>query len=357
MVKILAMADLHLSSPRGELKRFGIEDPLKAIESVKEVVEKEKPDVLIVAGDIFNGVRVDSTEVFLFSKFLKTVAPIGVKYSIKGNHDRGTHSIPEVVSDFIELNEEVRSLLGDVRTQKVPPATDLTISGLSFKDIDSHRKFLKEAASDIVVVHFPMSPFASFGEAISADECPENKLVIVGDTHIGDVYLKNNRCVVSPGCLFPADKAELCSGNAGTSYMIQVEKDSDGELIVDLRRIGLEHRFGASLTRLSDPVGVLHAIDAIDVRNAVLKPVAYVDASVEVEKDGWEIIPVRQVAGEDSSVEFTGLEGGSVDERVRNILAKLFEGEDDKDRLVEFSVNLIKTDSPESVIEAELSDG
>ena len=354
MIKILAMADLHLSTPRGELKRFGIEDPLKAIESLKETVTKEKPEVLIVAGDIFNGVKVDSTEIYLFSEFLKAVAPIGVKYSIKGNHDRGTHSIPEVVSDFIELNEEPRSILGDVRTKKVPPANDLTISGLSFKDIDSHREFLKTATSDILVVHFPMSPFNSFGENISAEECPENKLVIVGDTHVGEVYLKNNRCVVSPGCLFPSNKEELCSGKAGTSYMILLDKDPDGELLVDLRQICFRKRFGASLTRLSDRVGVLHAIDTIDVRNAVLKPVAYIDASIDVEKEGWDIIPVRQVAGEDASVEFSGLEGGSVDERIRSILGKLYSDDPNKDRLTEFSMNLIKTDSPETVIEEAL---
>ena len=147
MLKILAMADLHLGYPRGELKRFGLEDCLAAISDLKQKVKELAPDILIVAGDVFNGVRVDSEELYLFSEFLKAVAPIQRKLSIQGNHDRGAFSIPEYLGSFTALSEVPIDIEG------------VSFAGISATSTEKHREFLQNCEADVQVVHFRMSQF------------------------------------------------------------------------------------------------------------------------------------------------------------------------------------------------------
>ena len=344
MLKILAMADLHLGYPRGELKKFGLEDCLEAISDLKQKVKELTPDILIVAGDVFNGVRVDSEELYLFSEFLKAVAPIPRKLSIQGNHDRGAFSIPEYLGSFTALSEVPVDVEG------------VSFAGISATSTEKHREFLQNCEADVQVVHFPMSPFSRFGEPIDASECKKDKLVIVGDTHIGEVYLKNDRCVISPGCLFPTNKFELVSGNAGTSYMILLEKSFSGDLNLNITRLALATRFGVDLTRVSVADELRHTLEAISREKAVsgqLKPIAYVQTGLEeTHIEGWELIPVNLVAESVSpdSVDFAGLDSGTVGDRIRKALERKFENDPDKDALVKFTSELIESDVPEKVI-------
>lgn len=352
-MKILIISDLHLNTPKGVLKRFGTEDPIAAIESLRRVVAAEKPAACVIAGDIFNGTKQDAVELHLLRILKDALNTIDAIYVIRGNHDRAEHSIPSDMFDWIELSENPVYLDSEKR---------ITISGLHFSSTEKHREYLSCKRSDIMVAHFPMSPFNSFNpENISIEAAPADCVVVVGDTHKPEVILKDDKCVISPGCLFPANKAELLSGVAGSSYMLNISKDN-GELEVDLRAIRLETRFGADLTGLSSLDEILDELKLIDARRpfpANLKPVAFIPAeyvsntALNSYMSNIELIPVAampdSVTGE--AVDFSGLEGLGVAERIGKILTGIFEGDPDADAAKQLAEALVITDSPNQTIE------
>jgi DNA repair exonuclease SbcCD nuclease subunit len=352
-MKILILSDLHLNTPKGVLKRFGTEDPIAAIDSIRRIAEAENPDACIIAGDIFNGTKQDDTEIHLFRKLKNALSSIHAIYVIRGNHDRAEHSIPTDMFDWIELSENPVYL---------DPEKKITISGLHFSSTEKHREYLSCRRSDIMVCHFPMSPFNNFNpENISIEAAPADCVVVVGDTHKPEVVLKEDKCVISPGCLFPANKAELLSGVAGSSYMLNISKES-GELEVDLKAIRLDSRFGADLTGLSVLDEVVDELKLIDARRpfpANLKPVAFISLELSTKSEllqfseKVELIPVAPQAETSSgaAVDFSGLEGIGVTERIDKILSAIFEGDTDADAAKGLASALILSDSPTNTIE------
>ena len=207
-----------------------------------------------------------------------------------------------------------------------------------------------------------MAPFNSFNpENISIEAAPADCVVVVGDTHKPAVVMKDDRCVVSPGCLFPANKAELLSGEAGSAYILEIDR-LNGELEANLKPVRLNSRFGADLTRLSSLDEVVDGLKSIDARRPFpsnLKPVAFVDSSVSSQSvlseyaDRIEIIPVTTVVeGTELSVDFSGLEGEDVTARIHRILDTIFDGEPEKDSMVGLAEDLVVTDSPAKIIDA-----
>lgn len=342
-MKILILSDLHLDQPKGDLRRFDLEDPITAIRSLRDYTKGI--EAVIIAGDIFDSVRIDSTALHLMKELNEELKSIPLKFSIRGNHDRSRFSILEDVFGFTSLSGE--------KNIRVPG--DITLSGCDYTDIDAHRKYLNEATSDILVCHFPMSPFSSFGEGnISVSECPENKVVIVGDTHKQDAYLQGDRCIVSPGCLFPANKTEILSNACGTGFIMTIYKE-DGVLTVSLHPIRLKTRFGASLIAITDKDELLQGLKTIEMRGPFpgnLEPVAYINACLsDVQYPGITLIPVAEASDESPAVvEFGGLSGEGIPERTHKILSTLFEKEEDKDKLIETTEELLSTDAPEELI-------
>lgn len=342
-MKILILSDLHLDTPRGELKRFDIEDAEAAIESLREYTKGIS--AVIIAGDIFNAVKNDSVPFHLLGKLNEVLKDIPKKYTIRGNHDRARFSILEDMLGYTALTQEKEIL-----------ENDLSISGCDFTDIDTHREYLNTADSDILVCHFPMSPFSTFGDSnIFVNDCPEDKVVIVGDTHKPQVYTEDDRCVISPGCLFPANKTELLSGYAGSGFILDITKE-DGSLDLSLKQISLRKRFGADLSSINDDNELSLGLQSIKTRMAFLgdlKPVAYINSKLYPKTDEvFELIPVT-VTDNDAAIvsaDFSGLEGEDIDARIRRILSKFFESEPNADRLTELTVELISTDDTSAVL-------
>lgn len=343
-MKILILSDLHLDTPRGELKRFDIADAEAAIESLSTYTEGI--DAVIIAGDIFNAVKNDSVPFHLLSKLDEVLKDIPKKYTIRGNHDRARFSILEDMLGYTALSERKESI-----------GCGLTISGCDFSDIDTHREYLNTADSDILVCHFPMAPFSTFGDSnLSVNDCPENRVVIVGDTHKPEVYAEGDKCVISPGCLFPADKTEILSGHAGSGFILEISK-SGGSLDLGLSQICLNSRFGADLSSIVDKDELLLGLKSIELRGPFpsnLSPVAYIHRSLsDVEYPGIVLIPVSTSGGADPDLtaDFKGLEGEGVDLRIRRILGKLYGDRPNADKLTELTVELISTDDASAVLD------
>ena len=356
-MKILILSDLHLNTPKGVLKRFDTEDAEAAIDSLKVVVDLEKPEACIIAGDIFNSIKHDGTEIKLI-RYLKDKLGSEIRiYVIRGNHDRSEFSTPTNMYDWIELTETPIYL---------DAAKKITVSGLHFCNTAKHREYLSRKRSDIMVCHFPMAPFNSFNpENISVDDAPADCVVVVGDTHKPDVIMKDDKCVVSPGCLFPANKAELLSKKAGSAYILEIDRVY-GELEANLKPVQLDSRFGADLTRLSSVDEILVELRSIDAERpfpANLKPVAFVTpeqlsaSAVSEFQDRIELIPVTlsQELSEGSAVDFSGLEGLDVAARIDRILSGIFEGDPDAEAAKDLAAALVISDSPAKTIEAFVS--
>ena len=141
-MKILLLADLHLNTPKGVLKRFGTADAKAAIDSLKAVVDSEKPEACIIAGDIFNSTSHDGTEIRLIRYLKDALGSEILIYVIRGNHDRSEFSTPTNMFDWIELTETPVYLDAEKK---------ITISGLHFCNTAKHREYLSQKRSDIMV--------------------------------------------------------------------------------------------------------------------------------------------------------------------------------------------------------------
>jgi predicted phosphodiesterase len=346
-LKGLILSDLHLTVPKAELKQFGTEDAENAINQIKTMTSNPSAgfDFFVIAGDVFDSMTIDSTSINLLCKLRDALSGIPEGYVIRGNHDRATHSILEDLFGWKALRPDE---VTHVRN------TDITISGIDFCNDERHREYLKAAPTDIMVLHLSMKPFGGFSDdSITAQECPADRVVIVGDTHINDVYMKDDRCVLSPGNLFPLNKAELTSGTSGTGFILEIDKINN-ELDVDVSPFRLNSRKGASLTSIETPDGLVNSLELSLLRepsDCKLQPVVYVRPEL-VEYIPEDIVAigrsiVTEVTGD--TVAIASVDDSGIVERIQASLMKLFEGDKDASDLTALALDLIASDEPVDV--------
>lgn len=351
-LKGLILSDLHLTVPKAELKQFNTEDAENAIQQIKHLTTvsdgiKVAPvfDFFVIAGDIFDSVTIDSTAINLLCQLRDALKDIPEGYVIRGNHDRATHSILEDLFGWKALKPDEITYVRN---------SNITISGIDFCNDEKHREYLNAAPTDIMVLHLSMKPFGGFSDnSISAAECPKDRVVIVGDTHINDVYMKEDRCVLSPGNLFPLNKAELTSGTSGSGFILTISKDND-ELDVDVSPFRLESRKGASLTSIESLDELLNSSELSRLREpseCKLKPVVYVrpEFAEYVPEDFIAIgrSVVTEVTGD--TVALATVDDSGIVDRIRTCLGKLFEGDECASDLTALSLDLIAVDEPSTV--------
>lgn len=323
-MKLLALADLHLDIPKGPLKVFDLEDAKTAIKSIGEIeaVKNKEVDAVVLAGDIFDSVRTDSVPSELMRLLNEELKDIPHKFAIRGNHDRARFSILQNYCGYTALKPD----------DCIEIADGVTISGCDFTGVDEHKAYLRDAKSDILVCHFPMGPFSTYDSNIHVTDCPTGKVTIVGDTHKPDVYVGEGVWVVSPGCLFPANKTELLSGYAGNAYVLDVAKEVsffDSSLRVSIsERIPLITRSGHDLSSIESLDELVEGLRSIAMGGPFpgnLMPVAYIPARFsDVTQDGVHLIPVREsVESSGAVVSFDGFVAEGTRERSRKILQKL----------------------------------
>ncbi|HCA34413.1 MAG TPA: hypothetical protein DEP00_04955, partial [Lachnospiraceae bacterium] len=85
-MKILHTADLHLG------KRFNdvsmLDDQKILLDQIIRIAEQEKPQVILLAGDIYQTSSPGSDAMELFNSFLTAVSALGIPVlMISGNHD------------------------------------------------------------------------------------------------------------------------------------------------------------------------------------------------------------------------------------------------------------------------------
>jgi len=102
-MKLLHTSDLHLGNSLGGVDRD--DEFLEFFEYLKDVIEKEKIDILLVSGDIFDYYYPSSSAVKLYYDFLMNIKRLVKKVIIiGGNHDSPKHLIaPKEILKFLDI--------------------------------------------------------------------------------------------------------------------------------------------------------------------------------------------------------------------------------------------------------------
>ncbi|MBR2547462.1 MAG: exonuclease SbcCD subunit D [Eubacterium sp.] len=87
-MKLIHISDLHIGK---RLYGYDLEDDQRHILSeIIELIKSEKPDAVLIAGDIYDRADPSATAVRIFDDFLSMLADTGVEsFIIYGNHDSG----------------------------------------------------------------------------------------------------------------------------------------------------------------------------------------------------------------------------------------------------------------------------
>lgn len=87
-MKLIHISDLHIGK---RLYGYDLEDDQRYIlRQIIEIIESEKPDAVLIAGDVYDRADPSATAVRIFDDFLSMLASTGVEsFIIYGNHDSG----------------------------------------------------------------------------------------------------------------------------------------------------------------------------------------------------------------------------------------------------------------------------
>ena len=85
-MKFLHLSDLHIGKRLKE--QSFIEDQQYILDKIVEIADREKPDGVIIAGDIYDKSVPSAEAVALFDRFLTNLSQMKIKiYAVSGNHD------------------------------------------------------------------------------------------------------------------------------------------------------------------------------------------------------------------------------------------------------------------------------
>lgn len=343
---ILVLSDEHL---RETIRTMGITltgDCQWAIKQIKAICSRMKPDYVIHAGDTFNQRNISPAELSLFKSLIEAtgVAP-EMHLTIQGNHDRGG-------------DKAFHQSMGCKSIHGVTAILDntLSVAGIDFDtDRSELTEFLKSTEADIHVCHYPCEKLNNRVEsALKLSETTAN-LTIVGDTHTASLIEYEDRLILSPGCLFPQNKTELCSGTSVGVWAIYIDPNTAHRRITskNIYRMPLFSRPCIDLTDIKDPTTFRRKLNELleGCNNKLarmedawkpdedIKPVVYVDAEVPgIDSDGTYIL-VRVSGWVEDNTPSESLEiNSSIFDAIDDCMSQLT---DDKDK-AEKAAALIK---------------
>lgn len=201
--KIVIISDLHL----GSVRREGF------LKKIINKIEKEKPDVVFIVGDLIDGSSFPYEK--WFSNFSLLKPQFGILY-VEGNHEKYSQEYDKFKS---ELPQSLNNL-----TNKRIIINNTQIIGLDYKMNESEDEINKELESlnydknqsSIVLLHSPKNVVALSSE--------EATLVLSGHTHGGQFFpfttLVNSLYKkYTHGISYTDNTASITSAGAGTSII------------------------------------------------------------------------------------------------------------------------------------------
>ncbi|WP_110926811.1 metallophosphoesterase [Bacillus massiliglaciei] len=173
-MKIILISDLHLGAVNSE----------KRLESIVENINKQEPDVVCIAGDIFNDDYNDVKDPERAVHLLKSISATYGVYGSLGNHDGG-ETFDDMIA-FLErsniklLNDEYAMIDGRlVLFGRVDPSPIGGFGGMKRKDITEILASLDTHLPIVVMDHTPVN-LEQYGKEVD--------LVLGGHTHRGQIF-------------------------------------------------------------------------------------------------------------------------------------------------------------------------
>lgn len=213
--KIVIISDVHLGSMRGEnfLKR------------IVGKIEKEKPDVVFILGDLIDGTSIPYEK--WFSEFSTLKPQFGILY-VEGNHEKYSQ-------EYNKFKSLIPATINNL-TNKQIIINDTQIIGLDYKESESKDEIKKELESlnydknksSIILMHDPKNTISLSEEGVS--------LVLSGHTHDGQFFpfttlINNLYKKYAHGVSYTQNTASVTSAGIGTS-IIPIRIGTNPEIIV-----------------------------------------------------------------------------------------------------------------------------
>lgn len=201
MARIALVSDVHLGTRQYGLKER-YEDFLESFRKFGMAIERERPDAVIIGGDLFDSPRPDAKSVFEAKNVVNRIKISGIPvYGIDGNHD---------LSDGYWLRTIGAKTLEN-GTVDVVDIAGVKVGGLNYRNgRDLVEEISRIADSgmkmDIMVAHFALAEMNGGG---SADAGVRElspllskigvKFMLMGHVHIPDAQKWNGVLYVNPG--------------------------------------------------------------------------------------------------------------------------------------------------------------
>ncbi len=263
MALIAHIADVHLgAAPYGMEERFN--DIFESFEFVVESVEHERPDALVIAGDLFDKPRPENRVIRRAYRLLRRLSDKGIPVvAAHGEHDTPTQRDETLLVTFSDLLDRfyaphitgVRSL-DELASRMTVEVEGLRIHVTPFiKGAPSKRRSLTRAAfrafaggrRSLLLGHFSLeSEFPNDQFTVSLGELPRVAYAALGHIHRHTVNLEADPPYAYPGVMDPLkiDEARLeqsrllyvdLSGDSPTVDAVKIPVRPQRVVVVEIR--------------------------------------------------------------------------------------------------------------------------
>lgn len=264
-MKALVLSDLHIE----DKSRWSTTDHNEDLEFLLEQLNSMSEEIfdvdcIIVCGDTTDRPRENANVVKHLQRLFKAINPKNRPvYVINGNHDTGKDNYLTAVCDAIHVGSK------QIRVK------DKTIDFLDYtNNLDVVRDFLKTSTADILVIHQSSAPFIDLKiddlPILHVEDYPDNKICLVGDTHISGIYTGNNKFIVSPGTLYPHNKTEIISKDDNNLILLDTDNKD-----MPVKAIMLEKRPGMALESKKSVDSIKSSVENFLASESRLQPIIW----------------------------------------------------------------------------------
>ena len=239
-MRIGIISDLHLGFRQyGSIERE--QDFYRQFHTVCLALKEESPDIVIIAGDLFNTPTPSPAAIHAYREGIKVLnTPV---FTIKGNHTMVMRDNHYSIDEFFGSTNELKDyhLLDDVKFEQ--EGLEVSIDGITYRnnssmdEFKSVQKFLAETKSiwgsyRILVVHQAFSEFCGFiGEELSITDIDYKPydLVICGHIHSRtDTQINKKTLFVQPGSIERMNTTEAKDEekNGKGFYIVETEDNT-----------------------------------------------------------------------------------------------------------------------------------
>ncbi len=350
------MSDLHVGA-RPHNEKIIYNDIIDAFNESMDLVIREKPDSLIIAGDLFDSPKPDNDSLKIVINRFKEVTNSGIPIILAhGEHDtpgRKESTILQVLSSAIpnvyaplyesKSNEDENTMFLNVVKESKISLNKLDIYVYPYKKVNlDMRKTLadkllkiydKEIKSSnnktIFVAHFSIDPYLIFDAVADVQKLPNANYIALGHIH-ERIINKKDKFFVYPGSLYPLSISEMKNKERGPILVdlsgdepdiqelkinirdnlfarISIEEEKD---ILNKLRAGIEVKMKGILNKNKEPIIYLDIEKTKDVYSrSIIQAITKIENEFNV-----HIIPeLRNIEKKESSYNVKALNRGSLD--------------------------------------------